>query len=113
MLIEKVEMVKKWAMDLNVNILLKNPTDIIASADGQFCINQAGNAGLTSGGTGDVLSGLVGSLIARGLSLYDAARIGAHILCKAGEDLFEQKGYSYTATDLALQLPYTIKGLLS
>lgn len=112
LLIEKVDMVKKCAKDLNVNILLKNPVDIVVNADGQFCINQNGNPGLTSGGTGDVLAGLAGSLLARGLNHYDAAKLAAFILCQAGEDLFEQKGTNYTATDLALQLPYTIKTLL-
>jgi ADP-dependent NAD(P)H-hydrate dehydratase / NAD(P)H-hydrate epimerase len=112
LLIEKVEMVKKCARELNVNIALKNPVDIICSPKGKFCINQAGNPGLTSGGTGDVLAGFVGSLMARKLSHYDAARIGVFIICQAGEDLRVKKGFGYTATDLALQLPYTINNLL-
>ena len=113
LLIEKVEMVKKCAKDLNVHVLLKNPTDIITEPSGKFCINQSGNSGMTSGGTGDVLAGFVGSLVARGLKHYDAARIAAYILCQTGEDLYEQRGHNYTATDLSLQLPYTIKSLLS
>ncbi|MDP2624733.1 MAG: NAD(P)H-hydrate dehydratase [Candidatus Peregrinibacteria bacterium] len=113
LLIEKVETVKKCAKDMNVNILLKNPIDIIASPKGEFCINQAGNPGLTSGGTGDVLSGFVGSLTSRGLRLYDAARLGAFIICTAGDELLHEKGHAFTATDLALHLPYTIKRLLA
>lgn len=112
LLIEKVDLVKKCANDLNVNILLKNPVDIIVSHEGEFCINQVGHSGMTSGGTGDVLAGFCGSLIARKLSHYDAARIASFILCNAGEDLSQTKGSNYTATDLALQLPYTIKQLL-
>ncbi len=112
LLIEKVEMVKKRARELNVNILLKNPVDIVASHKGDFCINQSGNPGMTSGGTGDVLAGLVGSLVARDLPLYDAGRLGVFILCAAAEDLKDKKGFNFTATDLALQLPYTIHNLL-
>lgn len=111
LLIEKVEMVTACAKNLQVNILLKNPTDIVASLNGETCINQRGNPGMTSGGTGDVLAGFVGSLAARGLSLYNAARIGVFILCTAGDDLMEIKGTHFTATDLALQLPYTIHHL--
>ncbi len=112
LLIEKVEMVKKCATELNVNVLLKNPVDILASNKGDFCINQMGNSGMTSGGTGDVLAGLIGSLIARELTPYNAAKIGAFILCQAGDDLKVKKGFNFTATDLALQLPYTIHQLL-
>lgn len=112
LLIEKVEMVKKCSKNLNVNILLKNPVDIVCSSTGDFCINQGGNAGMTSGGTGDVLAGLVGGLVARKLSHYDAARIGVFILCQAAEDLKTQKGFNFIATDLAQQLPFTIHNLL-
>ncbi len=113
LLIEKVEHVKKIAARFNVNILVKNPIDILASYDGHFCINQTGNPGMTSGGTGDVLSGFVASLMSRGLSPYDAARIGVYIVCVAGDELLSQKGHAFTATDLALHLPYTIRGLMS
>lgn len=112
LLIEKVEHVKKITARFNVNILVKNPVDIVGSHDGQFCINQAGNAGMTSGGTGDVLAGFVASLASRGVALYDAARIGVFIVCAAGDELLEQKGHAFTATDLALRLPYTIREIL-
>lgn len=112
LLIEKVEHVKKIAARFNVNVLVKNPIDVIASHDDQFCINQTGNPGMTSGGTGDVLSGFVANLMSRGLAPYDAARIGVFIVCAAGDELLEQKGHAFTATDLAMRLPYTIKEML-
>lgn len=110
--IEKTEKAKKCAATFNVNVLLKNPLDIVVSAQGDFCINSTGNPGMTKGGTGDVLVGLIGGLVARGLSLYDAARVGVFILGTAGDELFLGKSYAYTATDLALHLPYTIQGML-
>lgn len=112
LLIEKVELVKAMTTLYNVHILLKNPVDIIASPTGEFCINQTGNPGMTVGGTGDVLSGLIGSLIARRLSLYDAARLGVFLACTTGDELFIERGTHYAATDLALHLPYTIQRLL-
>lgn len=113
LLIEKVEHVKKIAERFNVNLLVKGPVDVIASPDGRFCINQTGNPGMTCGGTGDVLAGFTASLMSRGLEPYDAARLGAFIVCTAGDELLVRKGNAFTATDLAMHLPYTIKGLLS
>lgn len=113
LLIERVNMVKKLAKEFNVNILLKGPTDLIAAPqNGDYCINQTGNAGLTSGGTGDVLAGLIGRLMAGGLSPYDGARLGTFIVGTAGDELALQKGHAFNATDLAHHLPYTIQGLL-
>jgi NAD(P)H-hydrate epimerase len=110
---EKIDLVKTMAIRHRVSILLKSPSDIVASGQGEVSLNVTGNAGMTVGGTGDVLSGLVGSLIARKLSLYDAARVGVFIACTAGDELFMEKGYHYTGTDLALHLPVTIQRLLS
>jgi ADP-dependent NAD(P)H-hydrate dehydratase / NAD(P)H-hydrate epimerase len=113
LLSDRVEAVQKNSPRLNVNILLKGPVDVIASPDGGVCISQTGNPGLTSGGTGDVLAGTIASLVARGLSLYDSARLGAFIIGSVGEDLQLKKRENYTATDVALQLPYTIARLLA
>lgn len=113
LLIERIQMVKKIVARFNVNILVKGPTDIIVGPNNDaHCINQTGNAGMTSGGTGDVLAGFIGRLIAGGLSPYDAARIGVFIVCSTGDELAIAKGHSFTATDLALHLPYTIRNLL-
>jgi NAD(P)H-hydrate epimerase len=113
LLIERVNMVKKLAREFNVAISLKGPTDVIAAPkNGDYCINQTGNAGLTSGGTGDVLAGLIGRLLAGGLSPYDGARLGAFIVGTAGDELALQKAHAFNATDLAHRLPYTIQELL-
>jgi NAD(P)H-hydrate epimerase len=104
----KVVLARTVATDLKINILLKGPQSIIAAEDGSTVMNSNGNAGMTVGGSGDVLSGFIASLIGQGANAYDACRIGSHIFGKAGDLLLKQKGYCYTASDLASELPFAI-----
>jgi len=99
---------KKW----NVTILLKKPQDIIAAPGKLLRLNQTGNAGMTVGGSGDVLSGFVASLIAQHVAPYEACMCAAYLLGAAGDNLYRQKGFNYMATDLALELPYAIHGVI-
>jgi NAD(P)H-hydrate epimerase len=58
---------------------------VVAAPDGAVSIVPTGNPGLATGGTGDVLCGLIGGLLAQGLAPYDAARAGAYIHGLAGD----------------------------
>lgn len=78
--------VQKWAKDMKVTIVCKAPEDIIADKD-ELAINKTGNAMMTVGGSGDVLSGLIGGLIAQGLTPFDAGRYGTEMLGEIAEDL--------------------------
>lgn len=108
----KVRVIRTLANDLKINILLKGPIDIIAGDDGRIEENQTGNAGMTTGGSGDVLAGLVAGLIAQGLTPFDACAGGAYVLGLAGDKLFKEKGYAYKASDLAGEIPYIVKDIL-
>ncbi len=105
----KVVLARTVATDLKINILLKGPQSIVASEDGKTAMNTTGNAGMTVGGSGDVLSGYIAALMAQGANPYDACRIGAYVYGKAGDSLFKQKGYGFTASDLAFELPFAIR----
>jgi ADP-dependent NAD(P)H-hydrate dehydratase / NAD(P)H-hydrate epimerase len=109
----KVVLLRTLATDLKINILLKGPADIIASEAGEIVSNTTGNAGMTVGGSGDVLSGFLTSLIAQGAGPFPACQIAAHLLGKAGDDLMKQKGFAFSASDLAFELPYVLKGFAS
>jgi len=78
--------VQKWAKSMKVTIVCKAPEDIIADND-ELAINKTGNAMMTVGGSGDVLSGLIGGLIAQGMKPFDAGRYGTEILGEIAEDL--------------------------
>lgn len=100
-----VEMAKKYTLV----IILKGEVDAVCSPDRSLEI-AGGNAGMTKGGTGDVLAGLVAALACNN-DLFLAAIAGSYINKKAGEDLFEINGYNYNSSDLIDQIPKTIKRL--
>ena len=108
----KIVLLRTLATDLKINILLKGPNDLIASEEGEIVMNDTGNAGMTVGGSGDVLSGFILSLIAQGAEPFAACKAAVYLLGKAGDNLFRQKAYCYSASDIAMELPYTIKNIL-
>ena len=69
-------------------------------------VNTSGNPGLATGGTGDVLAGMIASLIAQGLDFYEAASLGAFIHGKASDMLVAEKGFrGQIASDLLENIP--------
>jgi len=99
--------VQKWAKSMGVTIVCKGPEDIIADKD-ELAINKTGNALMTVGGTGDVLSGLIGGLIAQGVNPFDAGKYATEILGKIAENLADDQG-SIRAVELAYAIPAIIK----
>ena len=83
---------------------MKGAVDIIASND-KFRLNFTGNPGMTVGGTGDCLAGLVGGLLARGHEEYEAAFLGAYINGRAGDLAALKYGYNFTTSDLLNFIP--------
>lgn len=75
----RTESALKLAQTLHVTCVLKGAGSICAHYDGVWFVNTSGNASLASGGTGDVLSGIIGSLMAQGLSGLDAAKLGVYV----------------------------------
>ncbi len=101
-------MIKNFAHNNEVTVLLKGAVDIIS--DGlDVCANRTGNAGMTVGGTGDVLAGLTGALFARCDSALEAAVSGAFINGAAGDLAFKEFGYGLLATDVIDYIPTVMK----
>lgn len=99
-------MAKKY----NLVILLKGEYDIVVSST--ECIEvKGGNSGMTKGGTGDVLAGLVAALYAKN-DAFVAACASSYINKKAGESLFGKVGYYFNATDLADEIPKVMKKVI-
>ena len=100
------EMARKYGC----TILLKGPTDIVC--DKEKCVRiSGGNAGMTKGGTGDVLAGLVAALYCKNDAFLSAAA-SSFINKKAGENLSKKVGYYFNASDLADEIPKIMKELL-
>ena len=67
-----------FANELGIVVVLKGAGTVVTDGKRIF-VNSTGNAGMTSGGSGDVLTGLVAGLIAQGTELFDAAALGVHL----------------------------------
>jgi len=107
----RVALAKEWALKLGFTILLKGATDILT--DGTHVkFNGTGNAAMTVGGTGDLLAGLVGGLLAKGCSPFDAARIAAFTNGTAGDWAFRSHSYSMTTVEIAQKIPTVLKTYL-
>jgi NAD(P)H-hydrate epimerase len=82
---QRFEMALSFSKEYNVTLLLKGSPTIIVHPSGRFYLNPTGNSGMAKGGSGDVLTGIIGSLMAQGLSPEDAAVCGAYIHGLAGD----------------------------
>jgi len=82
---DKIAVARRFAADHNVTLLLKGSPTVIADSSGSCWLNPTGNAGMGCGGTGDVLTGIIGSLLAQGVTPIRAAVAGAFIHGMAGD----------------------------
>lgn len=90
-------------------LVLKGAGTIVADAHRQY-INRTGNPGMSSGGTGDVLAGLLGALLGQGLEAFEAAVLAVHVHGLAGDRAADRLGEaSLLATDLLDELPAALR----
>jgi NAD(P)H-hydrate epimerase len=82
---DRIGSARRLAARSGAVVLLKGARSVIASPDGEVWINPTGGPGLGTGGTGDVLAGLVGALLAQGLAPLAAAKLGAYLHGLAGD----------------------------
>ncbi len=90
----------------DVVVVLKGARTVIADPDGRVAINCSGNPGLGSGGTGDVLAGILGGLLAQGYPAPDAARLGVFLHGHAADRVAARRGMiGLLASDVIEELP--------
>jgi len=104
---EREKVVQEEASRLGTTILLKANTDIISDGK-EVILNKTGTPYMTIGGTGDCLAGVLGALLARGISPLEAASAAAFINGKAGELAAKKFKDSLVATDLIDAIPEVI-----
>jgi len=103
---DRVGIARKTAKDLNAWIVLKGARTIIAAPDGRIFVNASGNPWMASGGQGDVLSGILGALLAQGLPPEEALPFGVYLHSLAADKIVEQYGpHPVQATDVIEELP--------
>lgn len=88
-----VQTAQEFAMEHQITVVLKDARTITAQPDGQSYINVSGNHGMATAGAGDVLSGVVGALLAQKLDMYLAAALGVFIHGLAGDAAAERVGH--------------------
>lgn len=94
----------------HVIIVLKGQKDYVSDGS-ELWENVTGNAGMTKGGTGDVLAGLIAALAAKN-ELFLAAKSGVFINGYAGDRLKKRVSFFYNASDLVNEIPYALKELI-
>ena len=94
-------------------LVLKGPGTVVAAPDGRILQNTTGNCGMAKGGSGDVLAGMIGSLMGQGADAFSAAACAVWLHGKAGDlcarDLTE---YAMTPVDMIDYLPVAFRNLL-
>lgn len=105
---ERVENVKRLAAKHKLTVLLKGWIDVVS--DGKsVAVNKTHNSAMTVGGTGDVLSGLVAGLLAKGMSPFDASIAGAYINGSSGNLAYKRLGLHIVPTDVIDEIPSVMK----
>ena len=96
---------KDYALQKKITLVLKGHGTIVTNGNELF-VNSTGNPGMATGGSGDVLAGLLGALLAQGYNAMEAGILGTYLHGLAGDLAAEQLGeYSLTAKDLLDHLP--------
>jgi NAD(P)H-hydrate epimerase len=94
-------------------LVLKGYRTVVAAPHGKVFVNPTGNPGMATGGTGDVLTGIIAALIGQGIKPYNAARFGVYLHGLAGDLAARKRGEaSLVASDLLDFLPQAIQSVL-
>ena len=109
---DRIGAVRRAAAETRSIVVLKGYRTLVATPEGEINVNPTGNPGMASGGTGDVLTGLIAGLIAQGLEVLDAALLGVYLHGLAGDLAAVEAGEAgMTAGDLVGFLPAAFQEL--
>ncbi len=98
--VDAINLASKFAQEYNVVLLLKGATTIVANPKGRVVLVCCGSSGMAKGGSGDVLTGCIGGLVAQGYTPFESCIYGTYICGKSGELATKKYGaYSQTPTD--------------
>lgn len=108
----RIEVARDCARRWGVVLHLKSSPSLTATPGGEVFLNSTGNAGMATGGSGDVLTGIIAALLAGGVSAAEAAWAGAFLHGAAGDQARDRMGEpGMSASDIILNLPTTWSGL--
>jgi len=108
---DRLGVARRLAGEANCVVVLKGAATVVAAADKSAWVIPTGNPGMASGGTGDVLTGMLGSFLAQGLDAFSAARLAAYLHGEAGDFAARQKGQrALAASDIIESLGSVLRG---
>ncbi len=104
------EVAKDFALRYNITLVLKGDQTVVADGEGKVFINNTGNPGMATAGSGDVLAGVIAAFVALGLDPFDAAKYGVYVHGLAGDLAADAKTQiSLIASDIIEYLPVAFK----
>jgi len=111
---DRIATARRFSAAFGVYLILKGSRTVIAAPDGRVAINGSGNPGMASGGMGDVLTGIVVSLLGQGFSPWNVCCLGVFIHGFAADLVAQDKGeIGMSAGDVQEKLPYAYQKLLT
>jgi NAD(P)H-hydrate epimerase len=102
-----------YAKRHNVYLVLKGAATVIAAPDGRLAVNSTGNPGMAAGGMGDVLTGLIGGLLAQGVAPWEASCLGVYVHGLAADRIVRAgRPFGFLAGELAAEIPAAFQEVL-
>ena len=107
-----ITLARAFAKSHQVVLVLKGIPSVVALPDGTVYVNTMGNAGMGTGGMGDVLTGVIAGFISQGYSLQDSAILGVYVHSRSADILSDTKTWGYTPSDVSTSIGCVISELL-
>ncbi len=108
---DRMRISRNFSQSQHVHLVLKGHPTLISTPKGEVFINPTGNPGMASGGTGDVLTGMIGGLVCQGFDILSSLQVAVYLHGMAGDDGAREKGEkSLIATDIIEKIPPLLKG---
>ncbi|MBQ3657547.1 MAG: NAD(P)H-hydrate dehydratase [Bacteroidales bacterium] len=109
---ERLELLRKKAVELKSVIVLKGAYSEIATPEGEVFFNSTGNPGMATAGSGDVLTGIITGLLSQKYTAVEATKLGVYLHGLAGDLAAKEKGcQGLIASDIIEMLPFAVKKL--
>jgi ADP-dependent NAD(P)H-hydrate dehydratase / NAD(P)H-hydrate epimerase len=109
---DRIRAVRGLALECKLFVILKGARSLVCDPHGEVWINTTGNAGMASGGMGDVLTGVLTGLLAQGVDTFEAARIAVYLHGLAADLLAAEAPWGFLATEVMAALPMAIQCIL-
>lgn len=107
---KRIKVAKELARDYNVTVVLKGHNTAVADKTGNLYVNKTGNPGMSTAGSGDVLTGMIAAFLGQGLAAFEAAKYAVYLHGLAGDLAAEEKTQiGMIASDIIAKIPQAIK----